>query len=224
MGKTAGYDGQEKERHLNCERLPPNRHAPDVRLYSKVLQQLAGQAIHTRRSPQHGHVPGRQAHEGVFILRRMVEQATERQIRIFVMDCDIAAAFDHVTHHLIVDAMFALNVPPVLVAAWIRVCRSPETHIELDDTSTPGIRRTRSVPQGDPCAADLFGAALDIPATAFCGRCQTGKWRLPMGLLYMGLLLFADNCWLIAMSPAELKRMARAWNELLEKAGLRIAW
>ena len=40
----------------------------------------------------------------------------------------------------------------------------------------------------------------------------------------MGLQLFADNCWLIAMSPPELKCMARAWNELLEKAGLRIAW
>ena len=36
----------------------------------------------------------------------------------------------------------------------------------------------------------------------------------------MGLLLFADNCWLVAVSPAELKCMARAWNELLEKAGL----
>ena len=46
-----------------------------------------------------------------------------------------------------------------------------------------------------------------------------------MGESYMGLLLFADNGWLIAMSPAELtSRMARAWNDLLEKAGLRIAW
>ena len=45
-----------------------------------------------------------------------------------------------------------------------------------------------------------------------------------MGESYVGLLLFADNCWLIAMSPAELTRMARAWDELLEKAGLRNAW
>ena len=63
---------------------------------------------------------GRQAHEVVFILRRMVEQATERQIPIFVMDCDVAAVFDHVSHHVITDAMEALKVPPVLVAAWIR--------------------------------------------------------------------------------------------------------
>ena len=80
-------------------------------------------------------------------------------------------------------------------------------------------------PQGDPCAANLFGAALDVPATAFCKkRCKEEKWELPVGGNYMGLLLFADHCWLIAMSPAELRCVARAWNELLVRAGLRIAW
>ena len=106
----------------------PNCNAPDdVPFVFKDLQQLVGQAIHTRRSPQYGHVPGRQAHEVVFILRRMVEQATEWQIPIFVMDCDVAAAFDHVSHHVIIDAMEALKVPPVVVAAWIREYRESET-------------------------------------------------------------------------------------------------
>ena len=58
--------------------------------------------------------------------------------------------------------------------------RSSETHIRLDDILTPGIRRTRSVPQGDPCAASLFGAALDVPATAFFKKCQAEKWGLPV--------------------------------------------
>ena len=40
----------------------------------------------------------------VFMLRRVVEQATERQIRVFVMDCDVAAAFDHVSHHELIKA------------------------------------------------------------------------------------------------------------------------
>ena len=118
------------------------------RLYSKVLHQLG------RHSPQYGHVPGRQAHEVVFILRRM----------------DVAGAFDHVSHLLIIDAMEALKVPPVLVAAWMREYKGSETYVKLDDAMTPGIRRTRSVPQGDPCAADLFGVALNIPATAFCEK------------------------------------------------------
>ena len=109
------------------------------RLHSWTLRQLAGQALRSRRGPQNGHVPGRQAHEVVFMLRRVVEQATEWQISVFVMDCDEAAAFDHASHH-----------------AWIREHRNSEILVKLDDIVTPGIRRTRSVPQGDPCASDPF--------------------------------------------------------------------
>ena len=66
------------------------------RIYPKTLQHLAGDTLQTKTGPQFGHVPGRQAHEVVWMLRRLVEQATKWQIPIFVMDCDVAAAFDHV--------------------------------------------------------------------------------------------------------------------------------
>ena len=97
------------------------------RLYS--LQQLAGQTLQARRGLQHVHVPGRQAHEVVWMLKRVMEQATEWQIP--VLDFDVAV-------------------------------------VKLDDIVTPGIRRIRSVPQGDPVAADLLGTALDTPAACFC--------------------------------------------------------
>ena len=67
------------------------------RIYSKTLQQVAGGALQMRRGPQYGHVPGREAHEVVWMLKRMIEQATEWQIPVFLMDCDVAAAFDHVS-------------------------------------------------------------------------------------------------------------------------------
>ena len=195
------------------------------RLFSKILQQLAGQATRTRRSPQSGHVPGR--HWVVFILRRMVEQATELQIPITVTHCDVAAGVDHLSHHVIIDA---LKVPPVFVAAWIREYRGSETFVKLDDITTSGIRRTRSVPQRDPCAADLFGAALDIPATAFCETCQTEKWELPLGEGYMVLLLFADNCRIIGRtqmrgscldSPARNTRQDAEKNDTCTKTAHR---
>ena len=90
------------------------------------------------------------------MLRRVVEQATEWQIPVFVRDCDVAAEFDHVSHHGIIEATLAMGVPPMLIADWIREYRNSETIVKLDDNVTPGIRRTRSVPQGDPCAADFF--------------------------------------------------------------------
>ena len=78
------------------------------RLYSETLQQLAGGSA-IKKWPQYGHVRGRQAHEVVWMLRRMVEQATEWQIPVFVMDCDVAVAFDHVSHHEIIKATLAMR-------------------------------------------------------------------------------------------------------------------
>ena len=49
-------------------------------------------------------------------------------------NCDVAAAFDHVSHHVIEDAM---NVLPVLVAAWIREDKGSETFVKLDEFMTP---------------------------------------------------------------------------------------
>ena len=62
----------------------------------------------------------------------------------------MAAAFDHVSHHEIIKATLERGVLPVLIAAWIGEYRNSETLVKLDDIVTPGIRRTRSVPQGDP--------------------------------------------------------------------------
>ena len=104
----------------------------------------------------------------------------------------------------------------MLIAAWIGEYRNSETLVKLDDIVTPVIRRTRSVPQGDPCAANLFGAALDTPAAMLCQMCQNKNGDLLLGSGYLGLLLFADNCWIIAMSPGELQTVASAWNELFQ--------
>ena len=139
-------------------------------------------------------------------------EATEWQSPVFVMDCDAVVAFDHVSHHEIIKAALAMGVPPVLIAAWIREYRNSETIVKLDDIVTPGSRRTRSVPHGDPCAPDLFGAALDTPAVT----CAKKKVGMPVGNGYLGLRFLADNCCVIAMSPGGLQTTARAWKELLE--------
>ena len=119
MGKTVGYDGQERERQ-----------APDdvpVCIQRTCHSWLSRQ--YTPDSAQYGHVPAWWNKQELF---------------------------DHVSHHLIIDAMEALKVLPVLVAVWIRECSGH------------------------------------------------------------GALVVADNCWIIAMSPAELKCIARfhllSWN------------
>ena len=150
--------------HLHCSRRC-------TAFFQRSCSSWAGQAMCTRRGPQCGHVPGRQAHELACNVRRMVEQVAEWQIPIFVMDCDDAAAFDHVSHHVIIDAMEALKVPPVVVTAWIREYRRVRNirqagrhHDTRNSSHTIGATRR-------PCAADLFEPALDFPATGRSGSC-----------------------------------------------------
>ena len=50
-------------------------------------------------------------------------RGTEWQIQVFVVDSDVAAAFDRVSPHVIVDAVEAVKVPPMLVSAWLREYR-----------------------------------------------------------------------------------------------------
>ena len=57
---------------------------------------------------------------------------------MFVMDCNVAAAFDHFSHHEIFKTTLAMGVSPVLIAAWIRKYRHSETIVKLDDIVTLG--------------------------------------------------------------------------------------
>ena len=54
-----------------------------------------------------------------------------------------------------------------LLQHGFREYRNSDTVVEMNDVVTPDIRRTRSVPQGDPSAAHLFGAARNRPAGKF---------------------------------------------------------
>ena len=56
-------------------------------------------------------------------------------------------------------------------------------------------------------------------------KLKSGRGEASRGRpFFWGLMLFADSCRIIAMSRAELQRMARVLDELLQDAGLRIAW
>ena len=106
----------------------------------------------------------------------------------------------------------------------LREYMGSETFIKLDDIMTPRIKRTRSVPQGDASAADLFGAALDIAAAAFFERCQAESGESPWTADIWDCCCLRTTAGLSRCPSTELPRMARAWNDLLEKVGLRVAW
>ena len=78
MGDTVGHNGGKKNGKLTMRGFRPIATLSTLfRIYSKTLQHVAVDALQKRRGLQFGHVPGRQAHEVVWMLRRMIEQANE---------------------------------------------------------------------------------------------------------------------------------------------------
>ena len=90
------------------------------------------------------------------------------------------------------------------------------------DTSTRSspVKRTRSLYQGDPAAPQIFNAVLDGIASTFMGLAASHGWGLRIDSdTLLSIVLFADNFWLVATSPAELRSMTEAWLGLLKQAG-----
>ena len=112
------------------------------------------------------------------MLRRMVEQATEWQIPVFVMDCDVTAAFDHVSHQEIIKATLAMGVPPDPVATWIREYRNTGEAGRYCDAGNSAhkaifVRRT--------CLGQLWTHQLRSSVT--CADTKNGVCLLETGIL-----------------------------------------
>ena len=119
-------------------------------------------------APQFAFRPGYQTHEVVFILRNLVEKAIEWNTPVFVLNGDLAKAYDFTLHSSVISALDSKNVPPILSSAWIREIRETSSVFVLDQRlQTKPISRTRSLLQGDPAAPAIVNATLDVPAAEF---------------------------------------------------------
>jgi hypothetical protein len=157
-------------------------------------------------------------------MRRIIEMAIEWNTHIFILDGDIYKAYDNTRHGRVLQALQRRDVPPILVAAIIREVARPKGRIRLGNLESQNcIRRSRALWQGDPLAPKLFNITLDELAEKFEKRAQSMRWGWPIkgprGNTYICLLLFADNYWIIATSPAELQNANDYWQNLLREAG-----
>ena len=171
-----------------------------VKMVRKILQQLAGQAMRTRRSPQYGHVPGRQAHEDAWWNNLL---SGRYQSLWWIAMSQQLLTMSHITW--IIDAMEALKVPPMLVAAWIREYRGPKQssswttsrHLNSSHTICATRRPVRRWP--------VWGQHWIFQQQHFV---KGARWRSG-GYLWKrdtwGFFTFRGQLWIIAMSPAELK-------------------
>ena len=126
-----------------------------------------------------------------------------RAPHVYIMDGDIKKEYDYVSHAAFATAARQRGMHEVLIHAWLREWRRMTSIFRLDaETTSCGVTRTRSLPQGDPSAPMIFSMGL---------RLCDNSW--------VNLILFADNYWLVATSPQILRAMTSARLRLLGEVG-----
>ena len=80
----------------------------------------------------------------------------------------------------------------------------------------------RSLVQGDPSAPSLFNLILDGPVFEFEQECRRRGWGFDLDGFAVPIILFADNCWLLAKNPKELQEMTAVWIKFLTEHNFHI--
>ena len=207
----------------SCNKLRPIAVLPVLyKVFSGTMRLMVREALRTMRVPQYAFRAGYSAAEVVGIFRGLVEKFDEwRCPRIFILDGDIDHAYDHTAHGLVLNSLDRRKVPRPVSESWIRCWRTMKSAFCLSPgCTTRAIRRTRSIPQGDPAGPDLFNVVVDDLAYDFQEMAARRDWGVQLNGLRVSIILFADNFWLFATSPAMLQAMLRAWQLILQKAGM----
>ena len=134
---------------------------------------------HTFESFQCGFVPGRDATQAVFCVKRLGEIAREWNKPLSIAQLDMSKAFDKVKHSAILKALHRRGAGENLIAFVASMLQQSTVKLGLGSTSTRVINLDRGVPQGAPESPLLFISVTDMALAELFGG-----WKSGAGLLH----------------------------------------
>ncbi|CAK0838559.1 unnamed protein product, partial [Prorocentrum cordatum] len=144
------------------------------KLYSVGLIKMRANKL-ALRSPQRAYRKVHRAMDVIFSVRMLAEKASEWNRPIFIMDGDIEAAFDRVSHRLVEETLRRRAVPRPVALAINRGLKASAV-IKMGSIQTQTAPRTRGARQGHPASTILFNLVLEDAWEEFLGACGARGW------------------------------------------------
>ena len=170
---------------------------------------------------QKAYVPGRRGDHGVFLLSKIIHDATyDVDSESMILQLDFKRAFDSVYHSYVKDVLSKFGVGPKLINLIILIMSSLNVQVIINDQLTKPIRVGRGLPQGSSLSAILFILCLEpLLRTGLTSGLLNGislRGIECISITSMYYLAYADDLQLLIRNITELL----AWLNFLKKFAL----
>ena len=161
--------------------------------------------------------------EGIHAVQRVFELSREWSTEVCVGQMDIRKAFDRVSHQGVLQALQHQGASLQCQAVWAAMAGMSGLTFELGGARSERVPMQRGVPQGAPESPLLFVIAIEFAMAGLYDKWKREGLGWGMDDAWIGTIHFADDCLVIARSPAALALMIEDIRLALGQIGLDLA-
>ena len=171
-------------------------------------------------SIQCGFVPHRQAAEGVYRIKRILELCKEWKRSVHVVQIDLSKAFDRVLHSAVLQALRLQSASLQCIAVVAAMLNQCELAVRLEHVCTDPIKLHRSLPQGAPESPLLFSLVCELVLRLLLLKWQAEGKGWFFCDYWLATLGYADDILVFGESKNDMIKMLGELIEAFAKVGL----
>ena len=172
---------------------------------------------------QCGFIPNSQAANGVYAIKRAAELSREWGTPFFIVQLDLAKAFDRVLHSAVVAALKLQGASLQCVAVLCAILSQSKAAVSLGHLKASLLELCRGLPQGAPESPLVFVLVTEFVLRPLLRKWQSNGDGWKLGNFYLSAICYADDILLISSSKASLTRMLADIVEAFAVVGLDVA-
>ena len=158
---------------------------------------------------QFGFMPGKSTVDAIFITRQVQEKFLEGNRKLYWCFVDLEKAFDRVPREVMYWCLRKRGVPERLINMMKMIYKGARTVVRTRSGKTEPFEVKVGLHQGSALSPFLFAVVMDVLSE-----------NVRRDMLWD--LLFADDLVITAETEEQLQERYRAWQENLERGGLRV--
>ena len=179
-----------------------------LKLLERVIESKLRKIVNIH-GMQFGFMPGKSTVDAIFITRQVQEKFLEGNRKLYWCFVDLEKAFDRVPREVVYWSLRKRGVPERLIGIIKSLYAGARTVVRTKYGKTDSFEVKIGLHQGSALSPFLFAVVMDVLSE-----------DVREGMLWD--ILFADDLVITAKTLEELQERYEAWQECLERGGLRV--